>query len=391
MLQRPTASPARTALAGAIAMAAAMGFGRFVFTPILPGMVAGVPLSASQAGWIAAANFAGYLAGAILASFGWGAGRERRIGLLALLVSSLALAAMGVTDDVSLLALVRFVAGLASAFAMIFVTAVVSGQAQASGDRTVMPIHFGGVGMGIALSSLIVYLLATLDGGGARAWRADWLACAGVTLAMLAAVARLLPAPVANTAVPPPEPSIAWTRPLSLLTLSYGLFGFGYVITATFIVTMARMGDAGPAIEFLTWFVTGLTAAVSILAWAPLARRAGLRSTYPLALVLQTVGVLASIALPASLAPLVGGALLGATFMVVTAHGLQIGQMVAPESSRRVLAAMTAAFGVGQIVGPLVGGWAADLTGSFALASLLGAGALALATLAVLSVRDSLP
>jgi fucose permease len=72
-----------TALAGMIAMAAAMGFGRFSFTPILPGMMSGVPLSAADAGFVASANFVGYLVGAVLAAYGWAAGRERKVALSA--------------------------------------------------------------------------------------------------------------------------------------------------------------------------------------------------------------------------------------------------------------------------------------------------------------------
>ncbi|MBP1853388.1 YbfB/YjiJ family MFS transporter [Rhizobium halophytocola] len=395
MLQRPTASsPASlvpVAMAGALAMASAMGFGRFVFTPILPGMVAGVPLSSSAAGYIASANFVGYLAGAVLASFGWGAGRERQVALTALLISTVMLAAMGFTDSIAAFILIRFVAGLASAYAMIFTSSIVLGHAHARGSDHVPSVHFCGVGLGIALSSLMVYLGSLAEGGGAAAWRMDWFVSAAVTLLLLLVVWRLLPAALPRAAEEPDsEPPIRWRLPLTLLTLSYGLFGFGYVITATFIVTMARTGDAGPAVEFLTWFVTGLMAAASIFAWGPLVRRFGLAVSYPLALIVEAIGVLGSVALPSPYAPLVGGALLGGTFMVVTAHGLRIGRVLAPESPRRCLAVMTAAFGIGQIIGPLVAGRAAEATGSFTLASLLGALALLLAFAAVMSVRRRL-
>lgn len=365
-------------LAGALAMASAMGFGRFSYTPILPGMISGLSLSASDAGLIAAGNFAGYLAGAVLAAYGWAGGRERRIALTALAATALLQFAMAASSAVFLFVAIRFFAGLASAFAMIFTSQIVLGHATARGSDHLQSAHFGGVGIGIAASSAVVALLALgLEDGGAR-WRIDWAVGGLVSLAVLAVAAALLPRPhgVARTA---PEPPIAWTAPLVLSTVAYGLFGFGYVITATFVVAMARMGDAGPAIEFLTWFLAGIAAAVSIFAWRPVMRRFGLAAVFVAGLVVEAVGVLSTVVLPVPAAPLVGGTLLGATFMMITAYGLRIGRELSPASPRRAFSFMTAAFGVGQILGPLVAGFVAARTGSYVAPSLMGALALGLA------------
>jgi MFS family permease len=181
-----------------------------------------------------------------------------------------------------------------------------------------------------------------------------------------------------------PEPRLSWTRPFVALTASYGLFGIGYVVTATFIVAIVREGGAAPWLEALTWFVTGVTAALSLAFWKRPERRLGLLGSYRTALVLEALGVGATVVLPVPASVLVGGALLGATFMVITAYGLQLGRAMAPESPRRAFAIMTAAFGTGQIVGPLVAGWLAARSGSYALPSLLAAAILALAALATL-------
>lgn len=359
-------------LSGAIAMAAAMGFGRFFYTPVLPGMINGIPISSADAGYIAAGNFAGYLAGAILAGHGWAAGRERLIALSSLVATAVLLAAMALTVSVPAFVVIRFFAGLASALAMILTSAIVLPFARNCGSRghVVNFLHFGGVGAGIALSSALALIVNTSAGDAAHGWRINWLAGAAIALGAALLVQWMLPRPQGVTERKV-EPPLKWKLPLVLLTTSYGLFGFGYVITATFLVTIVRQGEAGPTIEFLAWFVTGCAATVSLVAWHPLAIRLGLARSYTVAMTVLAIGVVCSVLLPPTAGALFGGLLLGATFMVVTAYGLQLGGKLAPESPRRALASLTAAFGVGQIIGPLVAGWAAHQSGSFVLPTLI--------------------
>jgi MFS family permease len=383
MNNAPSGRPLLTGFAGAIAMAAAMGFGRFFYTPILPGMMAGIPISAADAGTIAAGNFGGYLAGAILSAYGWAAGRERQVALGGLLATTLLLAAMAMTQSVTAFVVIRFGAGLASALAMIFTSSIV--LPHAAGKNIVNMLHFGGVGLGIALSSALVLVVNTVAGDAAHGWRINWLAGAAIVFVVWLIALRILPRqPLGlGKAV---EPPLQWRLPLVLVTASYGLFGFGYVITATFLVTIARMGNAGPLVEFLAWFVTGCAAAISLLAWHPVVRRFGLAKAYLAAVLLLAAGVLGSVSLPSTPGALIGGLLLGATFMVVTAFGLQIGRVLSPASPRRAFAFMTAAFGTGQIIGPLVAGWLAERTGSFTVPTLAAAAVLVVCVLLAIPV-----
>lgn len=371
------------ALAGAITLAAVMGFGRFFYTPVLPAMMADLHLDPAQSGLIAAANFAGYLAGAILAAYGWAAGHERRLALLALAANAALLAAMGIAGTLPAFVIIRFLAGLASAFGLVFTSGIVLSHGLAAGDSRVPVIHFSGVGAGIAVSSLLVLGMSVLEQAGFALWRLDWIVAAIFTSLALVAVSVLLP-PTAAGVSTRPEPPLRWTRSLAALTLSYGLFGIGYVVTATFIVAIVREGGADPLLEALTWFVTGLTAALSLALWKWPERRLGLLGGYRAALLLEALGVAATVILPMPFSVLVGGLLLGATFMVITAYGLQLGRLLAPESPRRSLATMTAAFGVGQIVGPLTAGWLAAGSGSYVLPSLMAAAILAIAALVTL-------
>lgn len=175
-------------------MAAAMGFGRFSYTPILPGMMSGVPLSAADAGFIASANFVGYLVGAVAAAYGWAAGRERKVALSALAANAILLAAMAMTGSVMLFAVIRFLAGVASAFAMIFTSSIVLSHGAAAGNDHVQSAHFGGPGAGIALSSVMVFVIGLASQGGPDAWRIDWIGGAIYSAISLALVWLLLPA-----------------------------------------------------------------------------------------------------------------------------------------------------------------------------------------------------
>ncbi len=364
-------------------MAASMGFGRFVYTPILPGMMEGASLSAADAGLIAGANFAGYLVGAIVAAFGWAAGRERAVAILGLCSTVVLLAAMAAVDGVAAFSLVRFLAGLASALAMVFTSSIV--LAHSARGEAVQILHFGGVGFGIAVSSALVFAFDLVAGGaagGAAGWRAEWIGSSAGAAILVVIALRFLPRPTGGQATAG-EPELAWHRPLVLVTLSYGLFGFGYVITATFLVTMARAAGAGAAVEFAAWLTTGIAAALSLVVWRGVVRRFDIVAAYVACVAIQAFGVLVSVLLPPAAGALVGGLFLGLSFMAVTAYGLQIGRRLAPESPRRALALMTAAFGTGQIIGPLVAGWIAETSGSFTLPTVLAAGVLTLSAVLV--------
>lgn len=372
-----------TSIAGAIAMAVAMGLGRFFYTPVLPAMMSDLGFVATQAGWIASANYVGYLVGAVLASYGWADGIERKVAVAGLSATVLLLLVMGLASDFAAIVAIRFAAGLASAFAMIFTSSIVLSHALAAGRVGLQGVHFGGVGMGIAISSAM-FAVVMLSGGD---WRTSWLAAAALGLAGLAFVFRALPRAVVRSGQVGREPPVRWTRALVLLTISYGIFGFGYIITATFLVAIVRAAGGSTFFEAGAWFVTGFAGAVSMWAWGPVARRIGIVNIYVVGCLVEAVGVAASVLVPSPAGPLLGGLLLGLTFIMVTSYGMQIGRALAGQSPRRVFALMTAAFGVGQIVGPIVAGSLAHASGDFTLASVAAATALVGGALIVLPFR----
>lgn len=366
-----------------VAMAVAMGIGRFVFTPILPGMMDALGLSVGEAGLIASANYAGYLVGAVLAAGGWAAGHERRIALASLAATALLLAAMGLTGSMAPFLAIRFLAGVASAFVMIFLTTILFARFSVLGRDDLQSWHFGGVGLGIAVSSVLIGILLTAG----AAWQAGWLWSGVISLAGLALVAVLVDAEPAAARRPPPEPPVPASPALTRIVLAYGLFGFGYIVTATFLVAIVREGEAGRMFEAAVWFATGLAGLPSVWLWAKVVRRLGLAATFAIGCAVEAVGVVASVAAGGYAGPLIGGALLGGTFIAVTAMGLQLGRMLAGAAPRRVLAWMTAAFGLGQIFGPIAAAYLAARTGSFLAPSLMAAAMLAAAAVIGFSAR----
>ena len=183
----------------------------------------------------------------------------------------------------------------------------------------------------------------------------------------------------------PPPARTRSTEPsngLSSLVIAYGLFGFGYVITATFLVAVVRATPDAGTLETVTWLVVGLAAMLSVAAWASVARRLGPRLALGLACLLEGVGVLATAASSTAPAVLVGAALLGGTFMGITALGLAEARRTSANPGRAV-AVMTAAFGVGQIVGPTFAGTMLEATGSLTFPTVIAAGALVAAAVLV--------
>ncbi|MBU0584990.1 MAG: YbfB/YjiJ family MFS transporter [Alphaproteobacteria bacterium] len=361
-----------------IAMAVAMGVGRFVYTPILPGMMQQLGLSAADAGLIASANYLGYLVGAILAAGGWAEGHERHIMLAGLGASALLAGAMGLADSLALFLAVRFLAGLASAFVMVFLASIVFSHLANARRSDLQALHFGGVGLGIASSSaLMLFLIAA-----GTDWRGGWFGAAAISAAGFVAVAWLVDRGPFVVGHPRREPKLPDSWALRKVILAYGLFGLGYIVTATFLVAIVREGDGGRQFEAVVWLATGLAGFPSVFLWNRVANRIGLPSAYVLACIVEAAGVTASVATGGLAGPLVGGILLGATFIAATSLGLRLAQLMAPLSARRALALMTAAFGVGQIAGPVLAGVVAQWSGSFFLPS-LGAAAALLASAAI--------
>jgi predicted MFS family arabinose efflux permease len=362
---RPTA----LAFGGAIALASAMGIGRFAYTPILPEMVAALHLSASEAGLIASANFAGYLIGALVAAASFFAPRRRGWMLAALLVSTLTTGAMAASASLLVFLLLRFLGGFASAFALVFTSSLVLDRLSETGRGHMAGHQFAGVGAGIAVSAVLVAHLAAHQ----VAWQWQWLACAVLSVLAVAAVAVLIPHRSHTAASSGGSNGATLGAPLAALIVAYGLFGFGYVITATFLVQLVRTNPAIMPLEPYVWLIVGLSAVPSVPLWTLVGRRCGTGEAYAIASLVLALGVLASVLWIAPAGAILASILLGSTTIGIMVMGLIGARRLAAGAASRIIGLMTASFGLGQIIGPIFAGWVHDLTGTFLLPSVAAA------------------
>ena len=146
-----------TVAVGMLGLAAAMGIGRFAFTPLMPLMQEHAGLTLAQGGWLAAANYVGYLAGALLCVFANpNAGAAARAGLTGVALFTVA---MGLTADFAWWLVWRFLAGVASALVLVGISAWALHRLARVERAHWAGWVFAGVGVGIAFAGLVSLII----------------------------------------------------------------------------------------------------------------------------------------------------------------------------------------------------------------------------------------
>ncbi|NOX78947.1 MAG: YbfB/YjiJ family MFS transporter [Gammaproteobacteria bacterium] len=360
------------------ALAVAMGIGRFAFTPILPLMIQEGTVHLAQTAWLSSSNYVGYLVGALLLL------KSKRHPLFVILGLSLVtlttwLASLSSFDWLLVL---RFLAGVASAWVLVSISAFAINWLK---SRRVVTsgLIYTGVGIGITLTGLIcsyfIFQSATATIAAqssfsplsSRLWQylgvIALLATLLVTFLLAKINSQFASTAAASIAAAKTNPSkAAHTNPTASITpaklklakvlTAYGLFGFGYILPATFLPQIAKQWLSGQS-YLLIWPFFGLAAALSVVLSQGLQRRfdnVSLLGVWRVSQIIMAVGTLLP-ALWQSLTGLMLSALMvGGTFMVVTMAGLQVAaSQVTHYPKYNLSALMTASFAFGQLIGPL--------------------------------------
>ena len=371
---------------------ASLGLARFGYTMILPEMRQGLHLSYTQMGALATGNFVGYLVFAVLGGYLASRFGSRIVIAVSLLFTGAAMVLTGVASGFAVALVGRTLAGIGSGGSNVPVMGLLSAwfgrrlRGMASG------IAVGGSGIGmVATGWVIPRIMASFPENG---WRISWYVLGGTAVVLGVAAWLLLrdrpttvglhPLGEEASEVRQPDPGPVhvparrlYTSPLLIqLGLIYVAFGFSYVIYATFF-TAYLAGERGfsPTQAGAMWSLVGVLAIFCGFVWGSVSDRIGRPAALALVYALEggAILVLALWATPA-------GALASALLFGATALGIPpimaaaCGDFVGPRLASAAFGAITLLFGIGQSIGPSVGGWLADQTGSFAAAFTVAAG-----------------
>ncbi|HEX4843915.1 MAG TPA: YbfB/YjiJ family MFS transporter [Limnobacter sp.] len=348
--------------AGISSLILTVGLARFSYTPLLPIMREQANLSAFDGGWLATVNYMGYITGALLASTLANLEMKYIMYRIGLVVAVLSTVGMGLTTDVTAWVVLRFVSGVSSTAGMLIASGLIMNWLARQGLKTELGLHFAGAGMGLVLSGLAV--MAMVDH---LQWDQQWwaLGALGVVFFIPAWVWMPKPAKAGSPQAAVDEvapPSARWMR---LMVGAYFCAGFGYVISATFIVaiaeTLPELKGQGPWV----WVVVGLAAMPSTFIWDRVARLTGVFEALVAAYVLQIVSILMAALVDGYWANMLSAVLFGGTFAGIVNLTLSIAGRKFPHNPSKAMARMTLSYGVSQIAAPAIAGVIAEKTGTY--------------------------
>lgn len=380
-----------------LALLGAWGFGRLIYTLILPSMKAHLGLSYTETGLIATSNLVGYLVFVPLAGFLATKYGSRLITGASTLGVGLMVLLSGLSNGFATLAPLQFLAGAAGGGAIVPGIGVLSAWFAPRKRGMALGTMSVGVGLGFFISGpLVPRIIATY---GPNGWRYAWFLFGGLVMSMGIVIYLFLRdrpqekglLPVGQTSEPGPADSVpshlSWAsvyraRAVWHLSALYGIFGFAYVNYATFFAAyLQQEGGLDAATVGSVWAISGFGLIIGGVGWGLLSDWLGRKTTLIMVFLLLGASIYL-LTIPGLAGLYYLSALLfwtvepGGPVIVGAALGDAVGGRMAPAA----MGLASLFMGLGQALGPFAGGFLADSTHSFqivfytsALASLAGA------------------
>ena len=351
----------RVFIAGVCALLLTAGLARFAYTPLLPIMKTQAHLSDLAGGWLATFNYMGYMTGVLLAASISRLQIKYHLYRLGLIIAVLSTAAMGFTDNVMLWALLRYIAGAATVCGILIASGLIMNWLLRNHYKPLLGIHFTGLGLGIVVSGIAVGLMATH-----LPWHQQWLSLGllGVLFFIPAWFWMPIPAdvPAHATQAQRKAPSKKW---MNTLIAAYFCAGFGFVISATFIVTILEKLPILSGHGSWVWVIVGLAATPSTFLWDRIASQIGQIPALLWAYGLQVISIALPVMTDALSWNLLSAVLYGNTFVGIVSLTLSLIGAHFPNNPAKAMARLTLSYGVAQIIAPAMAGYIAQVTGSY--------------------------
>jgi len=361
----------RVIFAGISALILSVGLARFAYTPLLPVMRQEAGLSLLAGGWLATLNYVGYITGLLVASWVGGLRLKFTIYRASLVIAVASTVAMGMTENLYLWALLRYVSGFSSIAGLVLASGLILDWLNRQGHRPELGLHFSGLGFGIAVSAVAVAAMAGLP------WNWQWIGLGLLGLAFFIPAWWWLPRPAGEHPKASGAAAVPSRRWLNLMVAAYFCAGFGYVISATFIVDILEALPLLAGKGGWIWLVVGAAAIPSTFAWDRVAAAAGQIPALLLAYAMQIASIVLPLVTDSAALNLLSAALWGATAVGIVSLSLSIVGRRYPANPAQAMARLTLSYGIAQIVAPALAGYIASFTGSYRSSLLLAAVAMA--------------
>ena len=344
----------------------AIGFGRFIYTPILPNMQDDLNLSSTMMGIISSYNYFGYLIGSII-SIVWKFKNFKNVIVVASICTVITIYLMGLTKDLKIFMALRFLCGISSAFAFVFTISLMFNFFKDMKNKTLQLYHFCGIGFGIFIGTVIVWVISTSH----LFWNHQWISIGFIGILLCIPIFFYTPK---HIFLPTDKSDLIKNKfKLDFFTITFGyfFFGVGYIIFGTFISAIAKDLFEISSYQYLSWIIVGIFAIPSVLIWDWISKKTSKDFLLFFSCLTVALGVLL----------LIFNNNLNYFLISCMLYGLGVPGSVAlvlVEGKKRFIgntnisvAIMTTAFSVGQILGPFISGILIDSQGDYKSSILL--------------------
>lgn len=378
-----TTSRYKVLVSGIFCLMLTMGVARFAYTPMIPIMFEQAGLTKVTAGWLATINYFGYMCGALVASLVSNLFIKDRLYRGGLILAVLTTVLMGQADAFWQWAILRYLAGLASAAGLLIGAGLMLNWLIRHQYRHEMGIHFSGVGFGIALVAILTASSSHLG------WSEQWLLLGFVGVFFAIPAWYWLPTQT-KTAVTQKTVTLVDTPPskrfLWLMMLVYFCAGFGFVISATYIVTIVENHAALKGQGEVAFLVLGLAAAPASIIWDYVSRQTGVLRALLVACVVHAIGIVLPGLYDSLSVALLSAALYGFTFIGIVSIVLTMAGRFYPSKPSKLMGILTMCYGIPQVVAPTIAGYLAEATGNYNSALYLACGFVSFGCLVILAI-----